>query len=151
MSKTFKLSTLMMGVASLTLSTGVWAGSLNPITDPVTDLFNSTEQVVTTPVSDDWKMDQWRMDGMTEPDYKVTDQTNRAVRYLDGIENGRVVSDQGNTIHKKDCLKGDTLTNLKTQKSGVIKGIKDQGTMEVTTPNGNTVRYQYVTFSVKPL
>ena len=151
MSGLMKLSKVMLGIASLTLSAGVWANSsLDRVTDPVTDLFGTTAQTVTMPESD-WKMEGWKMDGMMEPDYVVTDKSDHKVKYLDGIENGRVVSDEGNRIHSKDCLKGDKITNLKTQKSGIIKGVKDQGTMEVTMPNGKTVRYQYVTFKVKPL
>ena len=88
---------------------------------------------------------------MTEADYLLTDKSGDKAEYLDGVEKGRVVSDEGNMKYNIDCVKGDTLTNLHTKKSGTIKGIKDQGTMEVTTEDGKTVRYQYVTFSVKPL
>ena len=73
------------------------------------------------------------------------------IKYLDGVDKGHKVSDQGNVIYKKDCMKGDTITNLQTKRSGVIKGVKDQGTMDVVTPSGKTVRYQYVIFKVQPV
>jgi hypothetical protein len=134
------LSKVAIGVASLVLSAGVWAA------DPVSDLFETTARVAATPIH------VWQTDGVSEPaDYMVTDATTNTVRYLDGVEQGREVSDQGNTMYDGDCMKGDTITDLKTNKSGVITGIKEQGTMDVVAPSGNTVRYQYVEFYVNPL
>ena len=145
MSKVSKLSKLMMGVASLTLSAGVWAGSsMDPVMDPLNDLWDGTTHVVTMPLGD------WRMDPMNEPDYRIVDQADH-VRYLDRVEGGHAVSAEGNKMYSDDCLKGEVLTDLKTNRSGMITGVKNQGTMEVTTDEGNTVRYQYVNFKVAPV
>jgi len=146
MSGIFSLSKVMLGVASVTLSAGVWAGStLDPVTDPLTDWFDATAQAVVAPVAG------WGMDDGNEPEYMVQDRDTRQVQFLDGVDKGRMVSDDGNMLYKHDCMKGDKITNLKTNRSGIIKGVKDHGTMDVTTPDGNTVRYQYVNFKVKPL
>jgi hypothetical protein len=149
MSGTFSLSKVMLGVASLTLSAGVWAGStLAPVTDPLTDVadwLGSTTQAVVAPVVG------WGMDDGNKPDYMVNDRDTRQVKFLDGVDKGHMVSDDGNMLYKHECMKGDKITNLHTNRSGIIKGVKDHGTMDVTTPNGKTVRYQYVNFKIKPL
>ncbi|MCH9756236.1 MAG: hypothetical protein K0U37_03450 [Gammaproteobacteria bacterium] len=156
MNKTSILSKLMMGAASLTLSAGVWAtSSTDMVTDPMNDLWGTT--VNTTKTTADWSMD-WGMDKMNlgmdrmnDPEYLVTDKDNQKVKFLDGVDKGRMVSDDGAMRNSMDCMKGDTITNLKTKKSGVIKGVKHQGTMDVVAPSGKTVRYQYVIFKVKPV
>ena len=146
MSGMLSLSKVMLGVASLTLSAGVWAGStLDPVTDPITDWFDATTQAVVSPVGG------WGMDDGNQPDYRVKDRDTRHVKFLDGVDQGQMVSDEGSMQYKYDCMKGDKITNLKTNRSGIIKGVRDHGTVDVTTDNGKTVRYQYVNFKVKPL
>lgn len=140
----------MVGVASLTLSAGVWAGSsMNRVTDPVTDFFDGVTETVTTSVSG-WDTPDWKVDRMYEPDYMVVDHVDHRVEYLDGVDKGRMVSDEGNLRHRDDCMKGDRITNLHTNKSGIITGVKRQGTMDVMKASGENVRYQYVVFKVKP-
>ncbi|MDF1646719.1 MAG: hypothetical protein P1U61_07070 [Legionellaceae bacterium] len=128
MNRSCNMSKLMIGIASLTLSSGIWATSLTDLT-----------------------MDDWMMNKMNEAEYMVTDSSTDQVKYLDAVNKGHMVSDDGAMKHKFDCMKGDKITNVQTHKSGIIKGVKHQGTMDVVTPNGKTVRYQYVTFKVKPL
>ena len=123
MNKRITLSGLTLGVASFALSTAVWATS----------------------------HDHLSWDGKHEADYMVTDSMDHTVKFLDGIDKGHHVSDEGAMHHKMDCMKGDKITNLHTNKSGIIKGVKHQGTVDVMTPDGKTVRYQYVTFKVKPV
>ncbi|MCH9717978.1 MAG: hypothetical protein K0U24_06375 [Gammaproteobacteria bacterium] len=150
MSKILSLSKLMVGVASLTLSAGVWAGSsMNRVTDSVNDFFGGVTDTVTTSVSG-WDTPNWKVNRMYEPDYMVVDQVDHRVEYLDGVDKGQVVSDEGNLIHRDDCMKGDIITNLHTNKSGIITGVKRQGTMDVMKASGENVRYQYVVFKVKP-
>ena len=142
MNSTSILSKLLLGMASLTLSTGMWAYSpVNTVTEPVT----KTTQVATDSVWD------WGMDNPMDPEYLVTDKDNNKIKYLDGVDKGQMVSDQGARHYNKDCMKGDTITNLQTKRSGVIKGVKDQGTMDVVAPSGKTVRYQYIIYKVKPV
>ena len=149
MSGMFNVSKVMLGVASLTLSASVCAGSLfEPVTDPfaeLTEWFGTTTQAVVAPVAG------WGMDDGNQPDYMVHDKETHQVKFLDGVDKGRVLSDDGNMLYKHECMKGDKITNLKTNRSGIIKGVKDHGTMDVMMPNGKTVRYQYVNFKVKPL
>ena len=124
----------------------------NSAFDPVTDSFRdvthwvgSTTQAVVSPVAG------WGMDDGNKPDYMVRDRDTHQVTFLDGLDKGRVMSDDGNMQYKHECMKGDKITNLQTHKSGIIKGVKDHGTMDVMMPNGKTVRYQYVNFKIKPL
>jgi|GEM_PF-1647773 len=149
MIKMLSLSKVMMGVASLTLSAGVCAGSvLAPVTDPLEDVANwlgSTTQAVVSPVLG------WGMDDGNKPDYMVHDKYTHQVKFLDGVDQGRMVSDDGNMQYKHECLKGDKITNLNTNRSGIIKGVKDHGTMDVMMPNGKMVRYQYVNYKISPL
>ncbi len=79
--------------------------------------------------------------------YMVTDKYNNTVTYLDGVDHGTRVSSSGNKMVDSSSVHGDKITNLKTGHTGVITGIKHQGTMDVMTPNG-VQRYQYVTFKV---
>lgn len=145
MSGTFTLSKIMLGVASVTLSAGVWAGST---WDPVTDTANwlgSTTQAVVAPVAG------WGMEDGNEPDYMVRDKDTHQVEFLDRVEKGHMVSDDGNMLYKHEDRRGDKITNLHTNRSGIIKCVKDHGTMDVMTPDGKTVRYQYINYKIKPL
>jgi len=124
--KSNKTSKFIVGIAALGLSTGVWANMS----------------------FDTMNMDDW---SMKDPDYMVTDSINHTVKWLDGVDQGVPVADDGLVKHPLDCMEGDTITNLHTHKSGIIKGIKHHGTMDVVMPSGKTVRYEYVTFKVKPI
>lgn len=149
MSNMFNLSKVMMGIASLTLSAGVCAGSvLKPVMDPIEDVvnwFGATTQAVVSPVAG------WGMDDGNKPDYMVHDKDTHHVEFLDGVDKGHMVFDDGTMMYKHKCRKGDKITNLHTNRSGIIKGVKDHGTMDVMMPNGKTVRYQYVNYKIKPL
>jgi len=126
MNKIFSLSGVMMGLASLTLSTSVWATTMDD-------------------------MDDWFTYNMPEPDYMLTDMADGTVDFMDGLGKGMEVSDEGAMHRNYDCYMGDKLTDLRTDRSGIIKGVHKEGTMDVMTPSGKTVRYQYVIFSVKPV
>ncbi len=142
MSGTSILSKLMMGMATVALSTGVWAyGPTQVVTEPVGKTAQMTKDVVW-----DWG---WGMDNPNDPDYIVTDKNTHMVKYLDGVDKGHKMSDHGNMMYG-NCMKGDTITNLHTKHSGIITGVKDKGTMDVMK-NGKTVRYQYVIYKVKPV
>lgn len=151
------LSKIMLTIASLALGTGAWASSgLNMITDPITGVFETTSNLVSMPVNTVamplvGMQKGWHMDGMRDADYLVTDSHHGKVMYLDGVDKCHKVNNVGHTNYNYNDLKGDKLTNLHTNKSGLITGVKDQGTMEVMKANGHTVQYNYVTFKVKPL
>ncbi len=149
MSGMLSLSKVMVGVASLTLSVGVCAGSvLKPVTDPLEDVangFGATTHAVVSPVLG------WGMDDGDKPDYMVHDKYTHQVKFLDGVDQGRMVSDDGSMQYKHECMKGDKITDLNTNRSGIIKGVKDHGTVDVMMPNGKTVRYQYVNYKVQHL
>ena len=149
MSKLLKIPQLVCAVAALGLGTASFAGSSDTWTDSVGDWVDSTTELVTTPTTD-WEVVGWPMMPVNEPEYMLTDKSNHRVDYMFGVDDGMEMSDEGNLPYKVDCVKGDTLTNLKTHKSGVITGIKRQGTMDVMKDSGKTVRYQYVTFTVNP-
>jgi hypothetical protein len=150
MNKQLQLSKLMLALASLTLSAGVWAGSfLNHTADSFTNNVNGlTETVITS--TNDWDTPDWKMNRLYTPDYMVVDKVDQRVKYLDGVDNGRMVSDEGNLRHL-DCMKGDEITDLRTNRSGIITGIKREGTMDVMKDSGHNVRYQYVIFKVIPV
>lgn len=156
MNKTLNLSKVMLGLASLTLSASLWAGSpVTWVTEPVNgvivgtgQLLTGTTHVVTGPLVP-MKRPHMYMDTIERDKYLVT-QKHHKVMYLDGIKKGHMVSDWG-WKHDRTYLVGDTITNLDTHRSGVITGVKHRGTMDVMTDTGQVVRYQYVTFKVKPL
>ena len=68
---------------------------------------------------------------------------------MDGLKTGRKVCSKGNMKIDHNMYKGDKITDLTTQRSGMITGIKHHGTMDVMGDNGKITRYQYVTFKVK--
>ena len=111
MNNSSNFTKIIVGVASLVFSTGVFA---------------STE-------------------------YLVSDAHSNDVKIMDGISHGVHVSSSGDMMINSKEYKGDKITNLSTNKSGIITGIKHQGSMDVMGSNGKTVRYQYVTFKVKHL
>jgi len=111
MKNSSNLTKVMVGVASLVLSTGVFAGT----------------------------------------EYLVSDAHSDDVKILDGISHGVPVSSSGDMKVNSKVFRGDKITNLSTNKSGIITGIKHKGSMDVMGSNGKTVRYQYVTFKVKHL
>ncbi len=141
MNKLFNLSKIALGIAALSLSTCLWASHT---WDPVDDTMQGTADVM-----DDFDSLGMRH-AMSGPVYIVTDEVTGAMYEMDGIKCGHVTSSDGNKVMNEDALKGDRITDMRTNRSGIITGIKDQGTMDVTHANGKTVRYQYVTFKIKP-
>lgn len=145
MSRLYNFSKVTLGIAALSLSTSLWAGSAaNMVWDPINGSMESATKVINN-------FDSLGIrHAMSGPTYIVTDKWNGAMYELDGIKCGRVVSDKRHKVMNEDALKGDRITDMRTNRSGIITGIKDQGTMEVTHSNGKTVRYQYVTFKINP-
>lgn len=145
MSKLINFSKITLGMAALSLSTSLWAGSTaNMIWDPVNNTMEDTAKVI-----DNFDSLGVRH-AISGPTYIVTDKVTGAMYEMDGIKCGHVVSDKGHKVINEEALKGDRITDMRTNRSGIITGIKDQGTMEVTHSNGKTVRYQYVTFKIHP-
>ena len=84
------------------------------------------------------------------PDYLVTDSKEECCKsYLDGIPQGTKFDDSSYIKKDFSVFYGDKLTDLHTKKTGTITGVHDEGTMDVVTPKGNYMRYEYVTFKVK--
>jgi hypothetical protein len=108
--------------------------------------------VVTESLEDTGKVVHGVLFGWGEPwnpDYLVEDMKTDAWTYLDGVPMGTKVDDPS-YIHKDySNYYGDKITDLHTKKSGIITGVKDQGTMDSVTSHGNTVRYEYVIFKIK--
>lgn len=145
MSKLLTCSKAALGIITLSLSTTLWAGSYgNVMWDPINDTMQTSADTINN-------FDTLGIGhAMSGPVYIVTDKVTGAMYEMDGIKCGRVVSDQGHMVMDERQLKGDRITDMRTNRSGIITGIKDQGTMEVTHANGKTVRYQYVTFKIRP-
>lgn len=152
MSKSLIFSKVALGIAALTLSTGLWASTANAFWEPVTETAKTTDRII-----DDFDVFGVRH-AMSGPDYLVTDKDTGLTKEFEGIDckhnhkHRHVISHHSDymTMHKKEMM-GDKITNMRTHRSGIITGIKDQGTMEVMYPNGRSVQYQYVTFKVKPV
>lgn len=147
MTSKFGLAGLMIGAASLMLSTSIWANSNGDwfSMDTWTDTMDSNMQQMNDMQKE---VIGWQM--MQGADYMVTDNITHQVKFLDGVDKGHKVADDGVHRHKWDCMKGDHITNLHTHKSGMITGVKHKGTVDVMKPSGHSVRYQYVIFKVKP-
>lgn len=86
-----------------------------------------------------------------QSDYLLEDTTTGTTTGLDGLDNGMKIHDNSYINKNYSYFYGDQLTNRQTGKSGIITTVKDQGTMDVMSPNGNWVRYEYVVFKVKPV
>lgn len=144
MNKLFNLSKITLGIAALSLSTSLWAGTTeSSMWDPVNDTMRGSEKMIRN-------LDVLGAHhAMSGPVYIVTDKYTGNMYEMDGIKCGKVVSHEGGMVMDESELMGDRITDMRTNHSGVITGIKDQGTMEVTHDNGKTVRYQYVTFKIK--
>ncbi len=141
MSKLINFSKVTLGIAALSLSTSLWAGSM---WDPVNDTMRDSTEIMNN-------FDSLGMrHAMSGPVYIVTDKVTGAMYEMDGIKCGKVVSNKNARVMDEDALMGDRITDMRTNRSGIITGIKDQGTMEVTHDNGKTVQYQYVTFKIRP-
>jgi len=135
--------TVMAGIASLVLSSGAFADNASEnVVDPVTGFFVGTTHVVN---------DTLRPSMNHGTEYLISDKHSDDVKIMDGINKGHPVSSVGNMKVDYHLYKGDKITNLSTHRSGTITGIKHHGTMDTMGANGKTVRYQYVTFKVKPL
>lgn len=150
MKGTINVSKIMLSMASLTLCSSVFASaSGNLETDPITGFFQSTANAITMPIVG--LKNSWDMKGMKTPEYLVTNTHQGKSMYLDGLNKGHEVTNQGYVNYDYNDLNGNKITDLHTQKSGIIKGVKHQGTMDVMKANGHTVRYNYVVFKVKHL
>lgn len=135
--------TVITGVASLVLSSGAFAlNTTDTVLDPVTGFFEGTTHVVNDTFFPEMKHGT---------EYLISDKYSDNVKIMDGIHNGHKVSSEGNMYVDHHMYKGDKITNLTTNRSGIIKGVKDHGTMDAMGANGKMVRYQYVTFKVKHL
>lgn len=144
MSKVLSLSKIAAGVAALTLSSSIWASTANMMWDPVNATMRGTGEVIEN-------FDTLGVrHAMSGPVYIITDKMTGTMREMDGIKCGKVISDTGHMVVDEESVVGDTITDMRTHRSGVITGIKSQGTMEVTHKNGKTVQYQYVTFKIHP-
>lgn len=143
MSKLINLSKLTLGIAALSLSASLWAGS-STMWDPINDTMQGSAEVMEG--FDNLGLHH----AMSGPVYIVTDKATGTMYEMDGIKCGKVVSDESNMVMDEEELMGDRITDMRTNRSGTITGIKEQGTMEVTHANGKTVRYQYVTFKIHP-
>ncbi len=155
MNKQLKRSKIMVGITSLALSAGVFAGTSGDwMMDPVGDFIDGTTEMMNTSAHDwdnHWDRHDWRMRDMYEPDYMVVDKDTHHVTYLDGVDKGTEVSSEGNLPYRDGCRKGDMITDLHTKRTGIITGVKRHGTMDVMKHNGKNVRYQYVIYKVKPV
>lgn len=150
MKGTINVSKIMLSMASLTLCSSVFASAPGNLeTDPITGFFQSTANAITMPIVG--FKNSWDMKGMKTPEYLVTNTHQGKSMYLDGLNKGHEVTNQGYVNYDYNDLNGNKITDLHTQKSGIIKGVKHQGTMDVMTANGHTVRYNYVVFKVKHL
>ncbi len=143
MSKLINLSKLTLGIAALSFSTSLWAASYT-LWDPVNDTIDGSVEIVSG------LSDLGMHHAMSGPTYIVTDKDTGTMYEMDGIKCGKVVSDESSMVMDEDELIGDQITDMRTNRSGTITGIKEQGTMEVMHANGKTVRYQYVTFKIHP-
>ncbi|PJD94315.1 MAG: hypothetical protein CK424_00385 [Legionella sp.] len=161
MKGSMNLTKVTIGIAALTLSSGIWAQAqtvVNTVTTPVVGVFTgATNFVKQGPF---WVFNKHsasnRMVGtrvVSGQNYVVTNRHMNNV-VLDGVNNGYggyVVSNPRYGQAVGYNLQGDRITNMTTNRTGIITGIKDQGTMDVMKPNGKMIRYQYVTYKVKPL
>lgn len=138
-------------VASLLLSTGAFAMSgSDVIVDPVTGLVTTTGNVITGTGNIVGEV-FFPMQKTHHHEYLVTNTAYGTTSVMTGVKGGVKVSNYGDTWVHPGTFKGDKITNLHTGRTGVITGIKHQGTMDVMSNSGKTVRYQYVTFKVKHL
>lgn len=145
MSKSRKLAILAAGIVSLSLSSVIWADSTsNMMWDPINDTLKSSAKIVEG-------LDNLGMHHqMSSPVYIITDKESGNNYEMDGVKCGKIVSHESGMVINEEELIGDKITDVRTNNSGVITGIKEQGTMDVTHANGKTVRYQYVTFKIHP-
>lgn len=126
---------LSLSVLGLALSSPVRAENL------VSDTLEDTGKVVHTALFG-WG-EPWH------PDYLLEDMTTGSTTRLDGLDKGMKLDDSYYITKDYSHFHGDKLTNPNSGKSGIITGVKDQGTMDVMSRHGNWVRYEYVVFKVK--
>jgi hypothetical protein len=130
-----RTKTLLLALMGLGLSTSNYAGDL------ISDTVTSTENLVGNVVS----VGNWHPNDYA--DYLLTDKDTSSQMLLDGVSDGVTVPTDSLRYDYSDTV-GDHITNLNTQKSGVITGVKEQGTMDVMGHHGKVTRYQYVVFKV---
>lgn len=133
-------SKIMIGVASLVLSTSIFAQASNNVLDPVTGLWMATTSTV---------HDTLLPTMQHGPEYMISNKHHHDVKWLDGVPHGQQACSKGNMKVDNHLYKGDKITDLTTHRSGTITGVKHHGTMDVMGTNGKVTRYQYITFKVK--
>lgn len=135
-------SKMVIGAMSLVLSTSLFAQTSSNVLDPVTGLLTATTSTVHDSL----------LPGMKHgPEYVISNRHNHDVKWLDGVGHGQKACSKGNMVVNHHLYKGDKITDLTTNRSGTITGVKHHGTMDVMGANGKVTRYQYITFKVKPL
>lgn len=119
---------------------GVGLSSPLNASNVITETVDDTGKVVNTALFgwNDWK-----------GDYLLEDMETGATTRLDGVPQGVKLDDPYYITKDFSPFKGDLLKDLNTGRSGIITGVKDQGTMDVMTSNGRMQRYEYVVFKVK--
>lgn len=128
--------TWLLALVGFGLSTSIYAADI--VSDTVTGTENLVGNVVTV---GHWHHDKWA-------DYLLTDKDTGNRTLLEGVPEG--VATPGDYFeHDYSNTVGDTLTDLRTNRSGIITGVKEQGTMDVMGNHGKVTRYQYVVFKVK--
>ena len=133
--------TWLFALMGFGLSTSIYAA------DIVSDTVSGTENLVGEIVT----VGHWhRMHHNRWTDYLLTDKDTGSHTLLDSIPDGVTVPTDSLRYNYDDTI-GDTLTKLKCNRSGVITGVKEQGTMDVIGRSGKATRYQYVVFKVKPV
>lgn len=127
-------------MASLALSTSIFAQTTSNVFDPVTGLLTATTSTI---------HETLLPTAQHGPDYMISDKHHHDVKWLDGVAHGQKACSKGNMKVDHNLYKGDKITDLTTQRSGTITGVKHHGTMDVVGANGKVTRYQYITFKVK--
>jgi hypothetical protein len=126
----------LLALIGFGLSTNIFAADM--ISDTVTGTENAVGDVVTL---GHWHHNNWA-------DYLLTDKDTGEHTLLDGVSDGVSAPTDSLRYNYSDTI-GDTLTDLRTNRTGVITGVKEQGTMDVMGHHGKVTRYQYVIFKVK--
>ena len=139
--------TWLLALMGFGLSTSIYAADIvtNTVTNTVTDTVTGTENLVGEVLT----VGHWHhMHHNHWTDYLLTDKDTGSHTLLDSIPDGVTVPTDSLRYNYDDTI-GDTLTKLKCDRSGVITGVKEQGTMDVMGHAGKVTRYQYVVFKVK--
>ena len=136
--------TWLFALMGFGLSTSIYAADI--VSDTVSGTENLVGEIVT--VGHWHRMHHMHHNRWT--DYLLTDKDTGSHTLLDSVPDGVTVPTDSLRYNYDDTI-GDTLTKLKCDRSGVITGVKEQGTMDVIGRSGKATRYQYVVFKVKPV